>query len=78
MVHPSLAKPHRTAHVRWHLAWQRIYPLALSARGAQRHGARNMRRETRDGRRSSIMHPPEPPDHAADTPRPTDPNLPYL
>eukprot|EP00966_Prymnesium_polylepis_P048736 1128242-Prymnesium_polylepis.1 len=35
-----------------------VYLLPLSARGAQRHGARNTRRETRDGRRSSIMHPP--------------------
>eukprot|EP00966_Prymnesium_polylepis_P148592 3432620-Prymnesium_polylepis.1 len=33
--------------------------LAHSAHGAQRHRARNMRRETRDCRRSSSMHPSE-------------------
>eukprot|EP00966_Prymnesium_polylepis_P026305 606841-Prymnesium_polylepis.1 len=48
-----------------------------SARGAQRHGTRNYtRRETRDGRRSSIMHPPEPPDHVADTVSQTHPTYP--
>eukprot|EP00966_Prymnesium_polylepis_P191480 4437370-Prymnesium_polylepis.1 len=51
--------------------------LGLSARGAQRHGTRNTRRQTRDSRRSSIMLPPEQPDHAADTPRPTQPTLPH-
>eukprot|EP00966_Prymnesium_polylepis_P209478 4852563-Prymnesium_polylepis.1 len=40
-------------------------------------GARNTRRETRNGRRSSFMHPPELPDHAADHPRPTQPTLPH-
>eukprot|EP00966_Prymnesium_polylepis_P239983 5549267-Prymnesium_polylepis.1 len=33
-----------------------------------------MRRETRDRRRSSFIHPPE---HAADDPRPTQPTLPH-
>eukprot|EP00966_Prymnesium_polylepis_P332764 7388240-Prymnesium_polylepis.1 len=51
--------------------------FALSACGAQRHGARNMRRGTRDCRRSSIMHPSEPPDHAADHTRPAQPTLPH-
>eukprot|EP00966_Prymnesium_polylepis_P034418 799727-Prymnesium_polylepis.1 len=50
---------------------------AISARGAQRHGARNTRRETRDSRRSSFMHPFELPAHAADHPRPTQPTLPH-
>eukprot|EP00966_Prymnesium_polylepis_P050981 1180324-Prymnesium_polylepis.1 len=36
-----------------------------------------MRRETRDCRRSSSMHPSEPPDHAADHPRPAQPTLPH-
>ena len=51
--------------------------LAHSARGAQRHATRNTRRETRDRRRSSFIHPPEPPGHAADPPRPTQPTLPH-
>eukprot|EP00966_Prymnesium_polylepis_P267891 6188606-Prymnesium_polylepis.1 len=39
-----------------------------------------MQRETRDRRRSSFIHPPvpEPPGHAADDPRPTQPTLPHM
>eukprot|EP00966_Prymnesium_polylepis_P249685 5772649-Prymnesium_polylepis.2 len=51
--------------------------LAHSARGAQRHRAGNTRRETRDCRQSSFMHPSELPDHAADHPRPTRPTNPH-
>ena len=51
--------------------------MGLSARGAQRHGAGNKRRETRDRRRSSFIYPREPPGHAADDPRPTQPTLPH-
>ena len=36
-----------------------------------------MRRETRDRRRSSFIHPPEPPGHAADDLTPTQPTLPH-
>ena len=51
--------------------------MVHSARGAQRHATRNTRREARDRRRSSFMHPPEPPVHAADLTITDPPNLPY-
>eukprot|EP00966_Prymnesium_polylepis_P124295 2874179-Prymnesium_polylepis.1 len=37
-----------------------------------------MRRETQDCRRSRFIHVSEPPEHAADTPRPTQPILPHM
>ena len=47
--------------------------MAHSACDAQRHGTRKTRREPRDDRRSSFMHRPELPDHAADHPTPSRP-----
>ena len=54
----------------------RVNILAPSARGAQRHGTRKTRRETRDDGRSRFMHRPELPEHAADHPTPTRPTHP--
>eukprot|EP00966_Prymnesium_polylepis_P095818 2220077-Prymnesium_polylepis.1 len=53
------------------------YLRLFSARCAATRNTQHARRQTRDGRRNSIMHPPAQPDHAADTTRPTQPTLPH-
>eukprot|EP00966_Prymnesium_polylepis_P056659 1310973-Prymnesium_polylepis.3 len=61
-----------------HAVRQTSWPLQRAVRSDTEHAKCDARLDTRPGgrRRSSFMHPPEPPAHAADTPRPTQPTLP--